>query len=708
MTKKFALSLLLLTLWSVAFAQTKVRIACVGNSITFGSLVENREKNSYPAQLQNMLGKGYEVKNFGVSGRTLLRKGNLPYWKEKAFAEALAYRPDIVTILLGTNDSKAVNRPHLNEFESDYTDLIESFRALPSKPRIVLLLPVPSFYPDSSSIYDPVIKTQIIPRIQHVAYKNECELINLYNLFIDKPGLLVDQIHPSSIGAGIIARRLYESLYRGDQPETPVKDILSKLPAPLTYSNFYGYVCADFTFAGRACKVVKPRKAATGLPWVWRARFWGHEPQTDLALLERGFHVVYCDVTELFGNQQAIRLWNDYYALMRRCGLAKKVVLEGMSRGGVYIYNWALANPTKVACIYADAPVLDLKSWPGGKGTSAGSKVDWNTFMADYQLNEEQADNFSSSPLDKAASIARLGFPMLHVVGDADTIVPVAENTAPFAQKIQAAGGRIILIHKPGIGHHPHSLPNPDPIVDFILAATHRKINFAALPAPGNEYRSGAGWLKGKDWWAQHQNIDSLLMARKPLDILFVGNSITQGLAGHRSSVTHKPGLNAFSEVFKNYSWESAGISGDRTQNVLWRLQNGRYTEAAPRVIVVTIGVNNIPDDSPAEIVAGIRAIADYVQQHMPSSRLILTGPLPTGLQKDSDKRKCYDAIHSLLAKMKHKGYTYLPLTKAFVQPDGNLSTSDYSADGIHLVTGGYQKWAQALKPTIDHLLQRR
>ncbi len=115
-------------------------------------------------------------------------------------------------------------------------------------------------------------------------------------------------------------------------------DILPLLPAEKKMGDFKGFKMAEFTFQGRACKVVMPKVAAKGRPWVWRARFWGHEPQLDLALLEKGFHLVYCDVIELYGNAEAISLWNDYYALMRKAGLAEKVVLEGMSRGGVYVY----------------------------------------------------------------------------------------------------------------------------------------------------------------------------------------------------------------------------------------------------------------------------------------------------------------------------------------------------------------------------------
>lgn len=219
--------------------------------------------------------------------------------------------------------------------------------------------------------------------------------------------------------------------------------------------------------------MVAPKFAAAGHPWIWRARFWGHEPQTDIALLERGYHVVYCDVAELFGNREAIQLWNGYYSLLHKAGLSRKAVMEGMSRGAVYVYNWAAENPDKVAAVYVDNPVLDLCSWPGSQLRKQLSKRDeWETFRKDYGFTSDSAAiNFKGSPLYKTKEIVKGGYPMLHVLADADTDVPPGENTLPFEAKIKALKGNITVMHKPGFAHHPHSFPDPTPIVDFILKA---------------------------------------------------------------------------------------------------------------------------------------------------------------------------------------------------------------------------------------------
>lgn len=684
----------------IAGSAQPIRIACVGNSITVGSGVVNREKTSYPAQLQTLLGAGYEVQNFGVSGATLLKKGNKPYWTTEQYRQSMESRPDWVFIKLGTNDSKKINRPFHDELKNDLTNLVNQYRQLPSRPRVVLVLPVPSFLEDSTSIYGPVIRQAIHPAMQQVAYETGVEIIDLHQLLIDKADLFPDKVHPSSLGATVIAKRLFE-LIQLKEDNKPVWKLF--LTGQVNRSNFHGFEQTTLNWNKRTVHIVQPKRTAKGRPWIWRARFWGHEPQLDIALLERGFHLVYCDVAELFGNKEAIQIWNAFYTKMQEVGLAKKVTLEGMSRGGVYVYNWALANPTKVACIYADAPVLDLKSWPGGLGKGPGSPSDWAIFMKDYKLNEATAKQFKGSPLDKAEQIAALKIPIIHVVGDDDEVVPLAENTQPFEERIRKAGGHITVIHKPGIKHHPHSLANPTPILDFILRSTGYKINFAVTPAPGSEYRSGAGWVEGKEWWAQKESIDSLLLATQPLDIVFLGNSITQGIGGKRPTVTYKPGLEAFETAFRGRNWVSAGISGDRTQNILWRLQNGPYKEARPRTIVLTIGVNNMNDDSAEEIVEGIIACVKWIRENLPATKLFLTGPLPAGTEKNDWRRQQYDTIHELLALQNFPGVTYLPLHKPFIKADGNLDPVLFSRDGVHLETAGYVQWAKELSQAINN-----
>src|SRR5260221_6562390 len=113
----------------------QIRVACVGDSITYGAGITDRAHNSYPAQLASMLGSKWTVQNFGVSGTNLLKQGDHPYWNEQAFKDALAFKPHAVVIKLGTNDSKPQNWAHKDDFVADYLALIRSFQELESKPR---------------------------------------------------------------------------------------------------------------------------------------------------------------------------------------------------------------------------------------------------------------------------------------------------------------------------------------------------------------------------------------------------------------------------------------------------------------------------------------------------------------------------------------------------------------------------------------------
>ena len=238
-------------------------------------------------------------------------------------------------------------------------------------------------------------------------------------------------------------------------------------------SKWHGFVRHDFKVDGRGCIVVSPVRAAEGNPWIWRARFFGHEPQVDVEMLKRGYHIAYCDVGNLFGNPQAVKHWDAFYELLTtKYGFAKKVALEGMSRGGLIIYNWAAVNPNKVACLYGDAPVCDFKSWPGGKGKGKGGGGAWQACLKAYGVTEEQALKYEGNPIDQLKPLADAMIPILHVVGDADVVVPVDENSAVIAARYKALGGSIKVISKPGVGHHPHALKDPAPIVEFFTSHT--------------------------------------------------------------------------------------------------------------------------------------------------------------------------------------------------------------------------------------------
>ena len=241
-------------------------------------------------------------------------------------------------------------------------------------------------------------------------------------------------------------------------------------------SDWNGYEMSSFKVDGRSALLVEPKAPAVGKPWIWRTEFFGIDPQADIALLGKGFHVGYIDVGGLFGAPGALDAMDKYYAhVCMNYGLHAKTVLEGFSRGGLYAFNWAIRHTDRVACIYVDAPVCDFKSWPGGKGRSRFAGRDWQQVLKAYGMTDEQARAYPLNPIDNLAPLAEAKIPILSVIGDMhDWVVPIDENTLVVETRYKDLGGEIEVIRKPKAGHRPHSLPDPTPIVDFVLKHTNQ------------------------------------------------------------------------------------------------------------------------------------------------------------------------------------------------------------------------------------------
>ena len=186
----------------------KLKVACVGDSITQGA---GTKGNSYPKQLQELLGDKWDVGNFGVSGRTLLDKGDHPYSKEKKYQDALAMKPNVVIIKLGTNDTKPQNWKFKDEFEADYKKLIASFQALESKPRIFICRPVPVIGDGAWGINEACIQEQM-PSLDKLAKEMGVGIIDMYAALKDKPELIPDKVHPNAEGAAEMAKAAHAVL----------------------------------------------------------------------------------------------------------------------------------------------------------------------------------------------------------------------------------------------------------------------------------------------------------------------------------------------------------------------------------------------------------------------------------------------------------------------------------------------------------------
>ena len=191
---------------------TLLRVACVGDSITEGTGLSNPDQDSYPSQLARLLPEGCDVRNFGKKSATLMKSGSLPYWSTDQFILSHDFNPDIVVIMLGTNDAKPTNWANNSQFVADYTDLIATYRNLPSQPIVYIAYP-PPVYGTVAGITDARIKNEVIPKIAEVAAINGVSIIDIYSALSNKAELFPDKVHPNVEGAGEIAQTVYQSIY---------------------------------------------------------------------------------------------------------------------------------------------------------------------------------------------------------------------------------------------------------------------------------------------------------------------------------------------------------------------------------------------------------------------------------------------------------------------------------------------------------------
>ena len=245
----------------------------------------------------------------------------------------------------------------------------------------------------------------------------------------------------------------------------------------------------------RRCVVIVPKVPAPGSPWSWRGCYWDHQPQTEIELLNRGFHIAYITAN---AELKPDRKWDAWYSfLTEQHGLSPKPAFIGMSRGGEYAYTWATANPDKVSCIYADNP---------GANQEAMSKL---------------------------GDLARNDVPLLHVCGSIDPLL--GKNSSTIEAIYQQLGGRISVMIKEGAGHHPHSLHDPKPIADFIVQSV--RSTPPAPPAFVGEKFTLTSYYGGESSYRDFPNEGTYITCRGP----FFGecyNRYAFALAGVEGSIT--------------------------------------------------------------------------------------------------------------------------------------------------------------------------
>lgn len=195
-------------------AENQIKVACVGDSITFGCTVANWRKNNYPAVLGCLLGEKYCVNNFGYTNRTAIKTADYPYVKEKVYRQSLDFEPDIVLLMLGANDTK-VNNWDQGKFINDYCELIHSYQSLASSPKVYVLAPTPLFEVKGKVLWQlqkNTAENQTAPAVKQLAVQTGAKYIDMYRVFEGRKELFSDGVHPNAKGSRLFAETVYAVL----------------------------------------------------------------------------------------------------------------------------------------------------------------------------------------------------------------------------------------------------------------------------------------------------------------------------------------------------------------------------------------------------------------------------------------------------------------------------------------------------------------
>jgi len=393
-----------------------------------------------------------------------------------------------------------------------------------------------------------------------------------------------------------------------------ISNVFAQNQRDTTYTDQrQGFEREHFVFQGRKAWFIKPAKELEGKPWVWRAHFPDWHTEVDSILLSEGFHIVYLNTNDMFGSNAAMQIWDAFYEYMvRQRGFSPIVALEGVSRGGLYVYQWAKRNPLKVSCIYAEAPVCDIKSWPGGKGKGKGSPQDWNKLLTEFHFTEEDALGFTDNPMDHLQGLAACKIPILHSVSLKDSIVPYLENTFPLVQRYIHLGGSATIMPmtkgKQTLEGHHFPIENPERIAQFIKFHTLQK----GFPLPASDFH-----VLRSDF--QHSFLK--FKNEKKGVVAFMGGSITES-DGWRNKVCQYL-KEKFPET--NFEFINAGIASTGSTPGAFRLSSEVLAKGKIDLLFEEAAVNDRTNgfDSLAQI-RGMEGIVRQAKRSNPQMDIVL------------------------------------------------------------------------------------
>ena len=377
-----------------------------------------------------------------------------------------------------------------------------------------------------------------------------------------------------------------------------------------TKTTWNGFERLNFTLEGRSCFITQPALPAPGKPWVWRASFPDFHAEVDLELLRRGWAVAYVECLDLLGSDAALDAMDGFYThLTEQRGFARKPALEAVSRGGLHAYRYAARHPDRIACIYADTPVMDLKSWPLGW---PGAKKETADALKYYSFRDEaELRAFRGNPVDLLEPIAKARIPLRHVVSLNDRVVPAEQNTLEARRRLIQLGHRMELVTieqgTPESNGHHFPLPAVIESAGFIMRHT------SVLPK-GREYFEIRDGL---------ENSRDAFEREKAGRVAFLGGSITFN-PGWRDAV-----MRYLAQRFPatKFDFIAAGIPSLGSVPHAFRLERDVLARGPVDLLFVEAAVNDHNYDGQPNAAAwalrGMEGVVRHVRRASPKTDIV-------------------------------------------------------------------------------------
>ena len=389
--------------------------------------------------------------------------------------------------------------------------------------------------------------------------------------------------------AGVLADAVPEK--KPAPAATPATDAAS-------VSKWNGFTKRSFAVDGHAAFVVVPQIAAPGKPWVWRTSFPDFHAEVDRELARNGWHIGFVDCVDMLGSDSALDLMDKFYEKVRQeRGLAAKPAIEAVSRGGLHAYRYAARHPERIACIYADTPVMDLKSWPM-KATNGSKQLEDAMKFYGFKSGQELKE-YKGNPLDLLPVLAKAKIPMRNVISLDDKVVPAEDNTLEARRRLRNLGWDMDVVSvkngDPAAGGHHFPLPEVSQSSRFIMKRS------SVLP-------NGAEYFHLRDGLA---NCKAKFETAKTGRVAFLGGSITHN-GGWRDEL-----MRYFQQRFPGTRFEfiPAGIGSLGSVPHAFRLERDVLARGPVDLIFVEAAVNDHNyDGSPDAAALALRGMEGVVR----------------------------------------------------------------------------------------------